>query len=266
MPTISCIIVSYNNAPYLKRAIDSALNQSHKLDEIIISDDGSTDSSRDIAQSFARKYPSVITLILREQNLGVSANRDLAIREAKGDLISTLDGDDYYYKDKIKHEYCTIEKGADIAFSDIVLIDNDDNILITQDLLRFPTNSKKEMISYLTSRKGPIPRDLLLPKKAFIEAGGFDHSIKIYEDWDFKIRLAALNQRWSHSGASGTAYRRTGSGLSSSRLTLHAHSQMHILLKNKNLITTHTGKTGLLIPVYNLFLKTVVNFIRQPRF
>lgn len=100
MSTISCIIVSYNNGLFLKEAILSVVNQTLPVNEIIVADDGSTDGSRDLITSLAHEY-SQIKPIFREKNLGVSINRDLAIRAAQSNLITTLDGDDCYSPKKL---------------------------------------------------------------------------------------------------------------------------------------------------------------------
>jgi len=104
---------------YLKKAISSVLEQSMRVNEIIITDDGSTDGSREIIRSFANQY-SILRPIFREKNLGVAANRDLAVRVATSHLITTLDGDDYYFPNKIENEYLALEAGGDVAFSNAV--------------------------------------------------------------------------------------------------------------------------------------------------
>ena len=98
---ITVVITSFNNSTWLKECVESVAGQTMPVDEIIITDDASTDGSQDLIQSLAAIHPR-IRPILRETNIGVAANRDLAVREARGELITTLDGDDYYYPEKIE--------------------------------------------------------------------------------------------------------------------------------------------------------------------
>lgn len=251
MSRISCIIVSYNNKRHLAQAIHSVLSQSLRPDEIIVADDGSTDGSRDLIKSLANSYTSVRP-IFREHTLGVAANRDLAVRAASGDLVTTLDGDDYYFNNKIESEYMAIKNGADIAFSTTILIDINNKILRHLDLAGFPLHNPKDRIAYIAYRKGAIPRDLMLYKKIFIECGGFDHSLATHEDWDLKIRLSPAPYKWEYTKARGTAYRRTGLGLSNSALRLRINNQSQVLKKNRQLIIYCLGVFGFFHAIYGL--------------
>lgn len=89
--SISVIIPAYNAAGLIGAAISSALSQSFAPEEILVVDDGSTDSTADIVSA----YPSPVRLI-RQANGGVSQARNAALREARGDFISFLDADDQF--------------------------------------------------------------------------------------------------------------------------------------------------------------------------
>jgi len=244
MSNISCIIANYNNCKYLTKAIESALNQTLHINEIIIADDASTDSSRDLISTLANKHPT-IRPIFREHNIGVSANRDLAIRAAKNDLITTLDSDDWYHPNKIKNEFDLINTGNnDIAFSNITLFYENIGKKLIQDLSTFPTCDNLTQIKWIASRKGLIPRDMLLTKKAYIETGGFRHNLRIYEDWDFKIRLANTSFTWGYTGKEGTFYRKTGVGLSAQTPKTHFLALLSVLNKNKDLLVKRIGLFG----------------------
>ena len=84
--SVSCVITCYNNTEYIGIAIESVIRQTHAVDEIIVSDDASTDGSQDIIRSFADQYGN-ISAIFRDRNLGISANRDLAMRQARSQSI-----------------------------------------------------------------------------------------------------------------------------------------------------------------------------------
>ena len=111
MAAVSCIITSFNNSLYIKEAIESVLSQTRVPDEIIVADDASTDGSRDIIQSIAVNN-KLVKPVFREKNLGVAANRDLAICDARSDFITTLDGDDFYYQSKIEKEIAALDGHA----------------------------------------------------------------------------------------------------------------------------------------------------------
>ena len=96
------IVPVYNGETFLGEAIQSVINQTFSNWEMIIIDDGSTDNSSEIADSFG-KNDERIHLLQHEnkQNKGVSASRNLGIKQAKGDWIALLDADDKWFEDKL---------------------------------------------------------------------------------------------------------------------------------------------------------------------
>ncbi len=90
---ISVIIPVYNAAPYLQTCLDSVLGQTFQNIEIVIVDDGSTDRSGELADSYAERHPDRIKL-LRQENQGVTAARINGIKAAVGNWIGFVDADD----------------------------------------------------------------------------------------------------------------------------------------------------------------------------
>lgn len=92
-PYISIIIPVYNAEQYIERCIDSVIKQTYYNIEIILVDDGSNDSSNQIIKKYEREDSRI--RLFHQNNQGVSAARNLGIREARGCWISFLDADDY---------------------------------------------------------------------------------------------------------------------------------------------------------------------------
>lgn len=90
---ISVIVPVYNLENYIVRTLDSILSQTYKNIEVIVVDDGSTDSSAKIIDDYADLYRDVIK-ILHIKNSGVSVARMKGVLAAKGDWIGFTDGDD----------------------------------------------------------------------------------------------------------------------------------------------------------------------------
>ena len=256
MPTISCIIVSYNNSSFLQNAILSAVNQTMPVQEIIVADDGSTDGSRDLITSLAHEYPQ-IQPIFREKNLGVATNRDLAIRSAKSELITTLDGDDWYSPQKIEKEFLAFQKyDNSIAYSDLCIakpVIEQNHFL---DLSFFSIFDQQQRLHWIINNLVKLPRDMFLSKKLYLEVGGIKHSLTKYEDWEFKIRLAACPNPWVHSGIVGIYYRQTQSGLSQDTLLRHVKYNYHVLQLNHNLIQEHLGVQEFWLALAKVLLTT----------
>lgn len=130
-PTVSTIIISYNHAEFIEEAIESALNQAGDFHhEILISDDGSTDSTPAIIEKYTKKFPRKIRNISLERNVGISANYRHAFAEAGGHFIAVLEGDDYWTdSEKLFKQatFLTQNKDASMVLSRIELFDMEKN-------------------------------------------------------------------------------------------------------------------------------------------
>ena len=97
---ISLIIPVYNKAPFLKRCLDSVVNQTNTKMQVIMVDDASTDGSGEICDSYAEKYGWEV--YHKKKNAGVSASRNFGMSKATGDYIAFLDADDALTNDAIE--------------------------------------------------------------------------------------------------------------------------------------------------------------------
>ena len=89
---VSVIVPVYNVEKYLKKCLDSLVNQTLKDIEIICVNDGSTDNSLQILQEYANTHPNIV--IVDQENQGVSLARNNGIKKAKGGYIGFVDPDD----------------------------------------------------------------------------------------------------------------------------------------------------------------------------
>jgi len=89
---ITVVVPTYNNAPYLKRSLDSLLAQTYPALEIIVVNDGSTDDTRSVLADYVAKHPSV--KVIHKENGGVTSARLRGVAEAAGEWIGFMDGDD----------------------------------------------------------------------------------------------------------------------------------------------------------------------------
>ena len=98
MNTLKILLSTYNGEKYLNQQLDSLFSQTYENFELIIVDDGSTDSTRDLIKS----YTDSRIVYLYQENKGVSASRNLALSKSKGDFIAFLDSDDNWLKEKLE--------------------------------------------------------------------------------------------------------------------------------------------------------------------
>jgi glycosyltransferase involved in cell wall biosynthesis len=116
-PRISVIVPVYNVSPYLRRCLDSLLNQTLKDYEVILIDDGSTDDSATICEEYVSK--DFRFTLIRKQNGGLSSARNAGLDRAKGEAIAFIDSDDSTDPRMLEILYESLEKtGADMAVCD----------------------------------------------------------------------------------------------------------------------------------------------------
>ena len=127
-PKISVIVPIYNSEKYLKKCIDSILNQTLEDIEVILINDGSKDNSHSICLEYQEKFQEKIKYI-NNNNMGCSATRNLGIKEARAKYITFVDSDDYIEKDMYKDMYdLIIKEESDIVITGIRYIKNGETI------------------------------------------------------------------------------------------------------------------------------------------
>lgn len=103
-PLVSVVMIFLNAEKFIQEAIESILSQTYLNWELILVDDGSTDASTELARQYAQQYLDKIRYLQHpdHQNRGMSASRNLGIRESAGSYIAFLDADDVYLAEKLE--------------------------------------------------------------------------------------------------------------------------------------------------------------------
>ena len=117
-PLVSVITIFLNAEQFIQAAIQSAIFQTYENCKLLLVDDGSTDGSSAIAQQYARQYPEKVRYLEHDghQNRGMSASRNLGIRNALGKYITFLDSDDILLPQKIQQQVAIIESQPEAGF------------------------------------------------------------------------------------------------------------------------------------------------------
>jgi len=182
----------HNEERFLAQAIESVLAQSFEDFEIIVSDDGSTDATTAVAQSFAERDPKRIRVLRAERNQGkpFALNRALAVR--RGELIAWLDGDDVMLPGKLERQVKALDADADAVgcSHDAEMFESDGGRVIG----RF-----SQVANGAPLRSGGIelwfdPTYKMLPSATMIRSsvcppGGFDERLSFTNDWLFDIEV-----------------------------------------------------------------------------
>lgn len=228
----SIIIPARDSATHLAKAVGSALSQSHHEIEVIIVDDGSRDSSRDIARSFMRADPRVS--LLEQHNQGVSAARNAGVDHSTGELICFLDSDDLLHPDAIRHLNKVISSfSADIAIGGFT---SDEAataawVVGTSDAIPLALEDRQETIE--VADKGLAALRLLygtrntvwgaLYKRSVVSGLRFDTAVHFGEDTLYNLQAFYAAERIAYSNAVLYFYR------------LHPMSAMMVPLSRRQL-------------------------------
>jgi glycosyltransferase involved in cell wall biosynthesis len=184
MVKYSVVIPTYNRVQYLKKAVDSVINQTFKDFEIIVVDDGSDDSTGELIKS----YPAGRINYIRQENKGVSAARNTGIKSARGAYVAFLDSDDWWLEDKLKETDRAIKDNPDYYIYHTRerwfrsgKIHNHKKIHRKPDGDIFKKCLKLCCVSISTA---------VVKKQLFEKIGYFDETLPACEDYDFWLRAS----------------------------------------------------------------------------
>jgi glycosyltransferase involved in cell wall biosynthesis len=244
-PLVSVIITVYNGARYLKDAIESVLDQTYPRLECIVVDDGSTDDSPLIIESFGFRIRA-----LRQANQGYVRARNNGVRMARGLLLSFLDHDDCWRPTKIERQMLRLMERPEsaVVYTAVELIDENGKHLDTM-----PAPPREAAFRNTILMEGPIlalEQGALIRRDAFVEVGGFDERLSTSNACNLACRLA-LAYAVEPVDEPLAAYRRHGQQMSRNQAALE-HDMRFI---HRELLAGNDRYRNLLGPArYNLHM------------
>lgn len=201
MPKVSIIVPVYKVEQYLKRCVDSLINQTLQDIEIILVDDGSPDNCPQMCDEFAQLDSRI--KVVHKQNGGLSSARNAGIAVSTGDYLGYIDSDDYAEPDMFERLYnCTIQNDVDFVMADYYRVIGDtkkeksldirEGLYSKQDIVNeiFPMLIMRETVDY-----GPLLSVChCLYKTDFIKSNNlyFDEEIKWSEDCIYSAILGYM--------------------------------------------------------------------------
>jgi glycosyltransferase involved in cell wall biosynthesis len=182
-PKVSVIIPTYNRGWILREAIDSVLAQDYTDYELIVVDDGSTDDTRKILDSYGRDI-----IVLQQPNKGVSAARNRGIAESRAQLVALLDSDDIWLPQKLTRQVAFFKSNPD------ALICQTEETWVRNGVRVNPKKRHHKFSGMIFEPSLALclvsPSAVMIRKTLFDTVGLFDESLPACEDYDLWLRVS----------------------------------------------------------------------------
>ena len=189
---ISVIIGIYNCAETLKDALDCIINQTYTNWEVIMCDDGSTDSTVKVAELYVEKYPNKFILLKNNKNLGINKTLNRCLEIASGNYIARMDGDDLCAKDRFEKEVNALELHPHVAIvsTDMSFFD-EMGVFGRTNVLKYPT--KYDLVKSTQFCHAAC----MVRREAYEAVNGYSVSEKLLrvEDYHLWIKMYAKGYR-----------------------------------------------------------------------
>lgn len=224
-PAFTVVLPAFNERVYIADAIGSVLAQSREDFELIVVDDGSSDETGEIAETFTVD-PRV--RVLRQENAGLSAARNTGVREASAPLVSFLDGDDLWMPGYLEAMGTTLEQhpDADLAYCDAWWVDVETGRFNRRSAMSMnhpPSDPPRDPGEFanLLLRANFIFVSTTVRRRALEAAGPFDTGLTACEDYEMWIRILAAGGGAVSAGGRLAIKRDRLTSMSRSHINMH---------------------------------------------
>jgi glycosyltransferase involved in cell wall biosynthesis len=203
---VSLLIPCFNAGAYLPDLVASIRSQTTAFSEVLCYDDGSTDNTIAVATSLG------LSIIHGGTNRGVSHARNQLTRRASSEWIHFQDADDPITPDFLSRMQPLLRADVDVAICDTDWIDADTQATVLQ--WRYPPEAIRADPLTCNLRRGIGCNTMIIRRDTLMAIGGFDEKLRIWEDADLHIRLAAAGRRYDALGEVAAISIRRSSSLS----------------------------------------------------
>ncbi len=220
MPSVSVCLSVYNGAATLAEALQTAIDQSHAPDEILVIDDGSTDDSAEIAKRMGCR-------VIRQENAGLGMARRRLVEEARGDFIAFLDHDDFWERHKLKRQMSALEETGAVMCHTDCWFHYDDGRVVARDKI---IPQIEHVLDHILPTNWVIASSAVFERQAMLRAGNFIADTVRCSDWYGWLILGAQGN-FIHIPEKMVRYSVRGESLANAGFTFH--EAQRYLLKEK---------------------------------
>jgi glycosyltransferase involved in cell wall biosynthesis len=256
--SVSVVMGSYNSAAWIAATIDSILAQTHPVAEVVIIDDGSTDRTAEIANSYGSRI-----LLVQEQHRG-RPYRNRGIQASKGALVAFIDADDYWHPEKIERQLARMrEQRAEWVICEAEWLDMEAGRLIAPVGM---AAMEGDILEALFLHNFIVASTPVVARRVLDAVGGFDESVDVapVEDWDLWLRIAAMQPLACVRERLATLRLHTDSFLASTPLTRRIQSLENVINHSAEREPARLGPIRA-VALHNAYFAAGVGAFRQGR-
>lgn len=191
-PKITVVIAAFNAESTLKDTLDSVKAQTFQELEIIVVNDGSTDQTTTILESYSKEYDSL--RIVSQKNMGVSRARMNGIYASRGEWVAFLDADDLWMPDKLELQVAELERHSDavLVFADQIDVIGEREDSRTNFQQKPPARGR--VLAQLFFGNFISTSSVIVKRSAIVDIGGFNPKLRVNEDTDLWLRLSEVGE------------------------------------------------------------------------
>jgi glycosyltransferase involved in cell wall biosynthesis len=180
---ISVLLPTYNRSEYLAEAIDSIINQTEKDWELIVVDDGSTDSTSTLMAYYTKTDPR-IKYFPDVKNRGIAHARNRALSLSEGEVVAVMDSDDLCSPDRLKRSLKELSKGADLVYSSYLRADEAAKVI---DGVKPP--KPREITKESLLKDQGIPHVTIVAKRQVFLDNPYNETHTVNDDYQFVVNV-----------------------------------------------------------------------------
>ena len=229
MPLVSVIIPLYNQEEYILDALKSVFEQTYTNIELIILNDGSSDNSVPIVETYIKEHPTLNIQLLSQKNKGLASTRNNAIAVSKGSYILPLDADDKIKPTMLESCLKVFEENSsvDIVYTDVYYF-GETNQYVSAGEIKLHSIKYNNCLNYCSVYK----------KEVWEKVGGYTPSMDYgYEDWEFWIEAKKLHFNFFHIYKDLFEYRVKKESMFQDALAKDALLRSKIILNNQDIFS-----------------------------
>lgn len=189
-PLVSILIITYNQAHLVRETVASCLSQTYENYEIVISDDGSGDSTPDILKELQSQNPEKIRLVLSDVNRGITANCNAGLEKCSGEFVALMGGDDLLLPQKLSAQVAAFQANPKLSLSYHPCKVMKGGV-VTGVVGDRPKDRVEGLVDMVAKFGAQLPGPATMVRSSAIPQAGFRSEVETASDWMFFIDVSA---------------------------------------------------------------------------